>query len=229
MRTRLLTLTAAVGVVGCGATRQTDTTRAATEMLLVSQAIDRAVDRVDMSTLAGHAVYLDVEYLDRATVDRGYLVSSVRQKLLAAGAMLKDDSKQAEYVVELRAGGVGTDRNTFLIGTPALSVPAVVPGLPTSIPEIALYKRNDQLGVAKIGVFAYHKATGRAVWASEIVEEASRLKDRWLMGSGPYSTGTIRKRPQLAGEELPELPKIPVITAEHTVPVADEPKPAGRP
>jgi hypothetical protein len=203
-----------IGCVGCGSTRQTDTSRAATEMLLVSQAIDRAVGQVDFAPMSGRGVFLDTEFLDKATVDRGYLVSSVRERLTIAGCLLKDDAKNAEFVVELRAGGIGTDRSSFLIGTPAITVPAVVPGLPTSIPEVALYKRNDQKGVAKIGLFAYQKSTGKAVWQSEIVEEASRLKDRYVFGSGPYSTGTIRKRAELAGEELPELPKLPLIGAD---------------
>lgn len=215
MRRRVYGCSVILIAFGCGTTRQTDTTRAATEMLLVSGAIDRAVSTLDFSVMKGRAVFLDTEFLDKATVDRGYLVSSVREKLLANGVLLKDESKQAEFVVEVRAGGVGTDRSSLLVGTPAITMPALLPGVPTSIPEIAIYKRNDQKGVAKIGVFAYHKATGLAVWQSEIVEEASNLKDRWLLGSGPYTTGSIRKRASLAGDPLPNMPKIPYITSEH--------------
>lgn len=200
--------------IGCGTTRTTDSSRAATEMLLISQAIDRAVARIDFSPLAGRTVYLDSGYIDNTVVDRGYLISSVRHHLVAHGALLRDDEKAVEYIVELRTGGIGTDRSTMLIGTPQITMPAVVPGMPSSIPEIALYKRNDQKGVAKIGVFAYQRATGRAIWQTEIVQEASRLKDRWLFGSGPYSNGTIRKSAEFAGEELPKLPKLSLLVQE---------------
>ena len=40
-------------LVGCGTTRMTDSPRAATEMLLVSQAADNAVAQIDFSPLAG--------------------------------------------------------------------------------------------------------------------------------------------------------------------------------
>jgi hypothetical protein len=82
----------------------------------------------------------------------------------------------------------------------------VVPGLPiTSIPEIALAKKNDQRGVAKIGVFAYNRVTGRAVWQSGTVESSSQLKDTWVFGAGPFTRGTIRQRAELAGEPIPDL------------------------
>ena len=209
---------------GCGTTRTTDTTRAATEMLLVSQAVDRAVGQIDFSPLKGRAVHLDVSMIDTGTVDKGYVVSSIRQQLLAHGALVMEDKRDAVYIVEARVGAVGTDRHSLLFGSPQITVPAVVPGIPTSIPEIALYKRTDQKGVAKLAVFAYNRVTGRAVWQSGIVEDVSRLKDRWVLGSGPYSTGTIRRNTELAGEALPPLPQLPAIPIigreEHSEPMA---------
>src|SRR5207249_303894 len=126
-------------LAGCGTTRSTDTTRAASEMLLVSQAVDHAVAKIDFSPLAGQPVYIDTSAVEKDVVDRGYLVSVVRQQLLAAGALLQEERFRALYVVEIRSGGVGTDRHSLLVGTPAVSVPTIVPGLPgASIPEIAL-------------------------------------------------------------------------------------------
>ncbi len=202
-----------IGCLGCGTTRSTDTNRAATEMLLVSQAVDRAVGQLDFTPLRGRTVFLDVSMIDPATVDRGYIISSIRQQLLAQGALVMEDKRDAVYMVEARVGAVGTDRHSLLFGSPQISVPAFVPGLPTNIPEIALYKRTDQKGVAKLAVFAYNRVTGRAVWQSGMVEDASRLKDRWLLGSGPYSSGTIRQSTELAGESLPSLPDLPTMPA----------------
>jgi hypothetical protein len=200
-----------LALAGCGTTRTTDTTRAATEMLLVSQAIDRAVGQIDFSPLRGKAVHFDVSMIDSGTVDKGYVVSSIRQQLLAHGAHVMEDKRDAVYIVEARVGAVGTDRHSLLFGSPQITVPAIIPGIPTSIPEIALYKRTDQKGVAKLAVFAYNRVTGRAVWQSGLVEDVSRLKDRWVLGSGPYSTGTIRRSTELAGEALPTLPQLPTI------------------
>jgi len=193
---------------GCGTTRQTDTQRAATEMLLVSQAVDQAVARLDFTPLTGKAVYLDVRYIDSATVDRGYVISSLRQHLLAQGVLLQDEKENAVYVVEPRSGGIGTDRNTILVGTPQLALPPVVPGVPTQIPELALMKKSDQKGVAKLAVFAYNRVNGRAVWQSGMVEEVSSLKDTWVFGAGPISRGSIRRHTEIAGEPLPGLPTL---------------------
>ncbi len=122
-----------------------------------------------------------------------------------------EDKRDAVYMVEARVGAVGTDRHSLLFGSPQISVPAIIPGIPTSLPEIAIYKRTDQKGVAKLAVFAYNRVTGRAVWQSGLVEDVSRLKDRWVLGSGPYSTGSIRQSTELAGEALPTLPQLPPI------------------
>lgn len=193
-------------LVGCGTTRMTDSPRAATEMLLVSQAADNAVSQIDFAPLAGKTVFLDAAGIpDKEVVDKGYLVSVVRQHLAAAGALLQDEKGRAEFVIDLRAGGLGTDRHSMLIGTPAVQLPSVVPGLPTNVPEIALLKKNDQRGVAKVAVFAYSRITGRALWQSGTVEAISLAKDTWVFGAGPFSRGTIRRRTELAGEPLPSI------------------------
>src|SRR5882762_6776120 len=95
--------------LGCGTTRMTDTQRTATEQLLISNAVYQAVSHLDFSTLAGKLVYFDPQYLDN-TVDSGYVVSSLRQRLLASGCILQEDRSKATYIVEVRSGCVGTDR-----------------------------------------------------------------------------------------------------------------------
>ena len=94
----------------------------------------------------------------------------------------------------------------MLVGTPAVQLPSVLPGIPTNLPEIALMKKSDQRGVAKIAVFAYNRVTGRAVWQSGTAEATSQVKDTWVFGAGPFSRGTIRKRTELAGEPLADHP-----------------------
>lgn len=193
-------------LTGCGTTRMTDTSRSATEMLLVSQAADKAIVQIDFSPLNGKTVFLDASGIGEKDVDKGYLVSLVRQQLLAAGGLLQDEKMRADYIVNLRSGGLGTDRRSTLVGTPAVQLPSVVPGLPTSVPEIALLKKNDQRGVAKIGIFAYNRVTGRALWQSGTVEAESNVNDTWVFGAGPFTRGSIRKRTELAGEPLPTFP-----------------------
>lgn len=214
------------GSVGCGTTRMTDTVRAASEMLLVSAAVDNAIAQIDCSSLSGKSAFLDVQYLD-GTVDKGYVISSLRQHMLAHGVKLQEDRKAADVIVEARSGAVGTDRSSLLLlGTPSMSVPALMAGQPTQIPEIALIKKTDMKGVAKIAVFAYDRKSGDALWQSGLVDARSTLKDTWVLGAGPFSSGSIKRRTELAGEELPRLP-VPFAPAAESDPRAKGQSPPG--
>jgi hypothetical protein len=177
-------------------------------MLLVSQSADQAVALMDFSPLAEKTVFLDGSGIDKDLIDKGYVMSLVRQQMLASGALLQDDKTRAEYVVDLRIGALGTDRHSMLVGTPAVQLPSVVPGLPTNLPEIAVMKKNDQRGVAKVAVFAYNRITGRALWQSGTAEAVSREHDTWVLGAGPFSHGTIRDQVEYGGQPIPALPDI---------------------
>ncbi len=181
-----------LAIAGCGTTRSTDSLRTATEQLLISDAIDRAVQSIDFHPLVGQTVYLDDSKLD-GVVDKNYLVSTLRQHLLASGCTLKNNRNEADFIVEARAGAVGTDRNDLLFGIPATNVPQILPlqGVPAAIPEVPLAKRLDQRGVAKISMFAYHRETGRPVWQSGLASRESSSNDVWLFGAGPFQYGSV--------------------------------------
>jgi len=180
----------ALAAAGCGTTRMTDTSRSATEMLLVSSAVDQAVNQLDFTSLAGKPVFFEEKVLDGVT-DKGYLISSLRCKMLADGCTLVEEKPKAVYVVEARAGCVGTDKHSLLVGIPQMNLPTIMPGQPPAIPEVPLIKSTDQQGIAKVAVFAYNRQTGRAVWQSGVQEKASRARDSWVFGTGPFRKGTI--------------------------------------
>jgi hypothetical protein len=203
--------------LGCGTTRTSDTTRTATEQLLTSNAIDKSVDRLDFHSLSGKPIFFDTQYLD-GCVDKGYLVSSIRQQLLASGCLLMEEKARATYVIEARAGAVGTDQHQTLIGIPQMQMPAMVPGAPSALPEIPLAKKSNQLGVAKIALFAYNRQTGQAIMQSGMMESTSTAKEVWFLGAGPFQNGTIRRGMVFAGESIPSV--------VHGAPV-ETPPPAG--
>jgi hypothetical protein len=212
-------------LVGCGSTRTSNTMRTATEQMLVSDAIDRTVDSIDFTPLAGQSVYFDDDKLEDV-VDEGYLVSSLRQHMLASGCILKAKRDEATFVVEPRAGAVGTDNHDLLFGVPAIQMPQVpvAATMPAAIPEIPFAKRRDQRGVAKVAVFAYRRDTGEPVWQSGIVVNTSTANDIWVFGAGPFQRGTIYEREEFSGKKLVgsdpvELPRtLPV----HVASVEDE-------
>lgn len=177
---------------GCATTRSTDTARTATEQLLISDAIDRAVQSLDLQPLAGQTIFLDESKVADA-VDKNYFISTLRQQLLANGCELKEKREDADFVVEARAGAIGTDRSDLLFGIQQTQVPVipVIQPLPSTVPEVPLAKRKDQRGIAKIAIFAYHRASGSPVWQSGIVRVESSANDVWILGAGPFQRGTI--------------------------------------
>lgn len=201
-RPTLSLLVFVVVLAGCGTTRTTDTTRTATEQLLISHSIDDTVSNLDFRMLSGKRVYLDDKYLDGVT-DKGYLISSLHQHLLACGCLLQEDRKKATYIVEVRSGSVGTDNNSMLVGVPQMMLPSFMPGMPGGmIPEIALAKKTNRRAVVKIAVFAYNRVSGEPVWQSGILEAASRERNSWLCGAGPFQRGTLHRGTEFDEQHL---------------------------
>jgi len=188
---------------GCGVTRRSDTTRTASEQLLISNAVDQAVAKLDFGPIAGKNVYFDSQYL-AGTVDEKYLISTLRQHLLHHGCVLQTDKTKAQYVVEARAGAVGTDRHDITVGVPAVNLPVAVAatGVPPVIPEIPFAKSTDQKGVAKIAVFAYEQESGKRVWQSGVAMVTSDAKDTWILGVGPFQRGSIYDGTNFVGAEV---------------------------
>jgi hypothetical protein len=182
----------AVLAAGCGTTRTSHTSRTATEQLLISDAVDRAVDQIDVTALGGESVYLDTSAL-ASTQDRNYIVSTLRQHLLANGVTLKDNLSESDIVVEARAGAVGTGGSELIYGVPAMNLPTLGPftGVPSSLPEIPFIKRTDQQGVAKLSVFAFERETGEPIWQSGQSLVSTNARDLWILGAGPFQGGTL--------------------------------------
>lgn len=200
-----LSVVGAMAANGCGTTRWTNSPRTGTELLLISDAIDRSVDRMDFRAMSGESVFLDAAYL-RGTLDERYIVSSLRQKLLASGCALTEERAKAKFIVEARSGGVGTDQTDLTFGVPSVNIPPIlgsVGGVPPSIPEIPLIKKTSQKAIAKLAVFAYERASGRAVWQSGAAPVGSVAKATYIFGAGPFQQGTIYEQPKFAGRNLP--------------------------
>ena len=204
---------ALVVCAGCGTTKS----NVATEQLLMSDAVDRSVSGIDFSSLAGQRVFLDTQYIrfikGSGFVNADYIISALRQPLITSGCLLADSMDDADYVAEARVGAIGTDGHEVTYGLPASNLMTTAttllpnaPNLP-ALPELALAKRNDQLGAAKVAVFAYHRESGRPVWQSGTSVATSGARDLWLLGAGPIQRGTIYDGVQFAGSRI-ELPLV---------------------
>ena len=195
----LLLMLASLLATGCGTTRWTDSARTATEQLLTSDAIERAVMQVDATPLAGRKAFLDVSAMNQ-TNDSAYLSSSLRHQLLACGVGIAESKADAEVIVEARAGAIGTNRDELMVGIPQTNL--TIMGIGGMLPEMSAAKRTDQEAVAKLSLFAYDRETGMPLWQSGVQNVASRTHDRWYFGAGPFKTGDINDNPRFAGIRL---------------------------
>lgn len=187
---------------GCGTVKTSGTVRTATEQLLLTNAWDSALAQVDFQPLAGKTVFFDPQHV--AAVDQGWAVSSIRSAMAAQGVLLRSKVDDAVIVVEARVGAYGTDHYNWLLGIPQMTIPTLMPGVPSgTIPEVPFAKKSHQQGLAKLALFAYDRATGRQVWNSGVVLATSSAKDLHIGGIGPIQSGTIRSGPEFVGIKLP--------------------------
>ncbi len=192
--------------------------RSGTEQLLLSDAVDRSIDEIDLSVFDGESVFLDSRFIspDKSEnssgadkyVNSSYIISALRQKLITSGCLLKTAVKEADYVIEARVGALGTDILEVTYGIPAsntltaaATLLTAVPLGPT-IPEISVGKRNSSMATSKVIMFAYHRGTGRPVWQSGVAVAQSDARDLWLFGAGPIQRGSIYGQTRFAGTRL---------------------------
>lgn len=203
-----MTLAMAVFGAGCGTTQSYK----ATEQLLMSDAVDATIAQLDFEPLSGQKVYLDATYLKTLKspflIDSDYVISSLRQQMLAANILLVEQREQADLIAEARIGALGLDGHNVTYGVPASnaissasSVFANAPVIPR-IPELSLARREAKQGAAKIAVFAYERDGRRPVWQSGIAQASSSAKDMWILGVGPWQSGSIYEGTRFAGSKI---------------------------
>jgi hypothetical protein len=149
--------------------------------------VDQSLSKVDFSPLAGRAVMVQEKYIDG--VDKNYVVASVRHRVLATGARLVEKEDDADVVVEIRSGGIGTDRVENFIGMPQVATPGP---LPLQIPEIRLIDSKVQTATAKIGIVAYEAKTKHAVGSGGLSLARSEDTNWSVLGIGPFANGDVR-------------------------------------
>lgn len=201
-----LAMLSAVG--GCGTTRAYE----ATEQLVISDAVDSSISKLDFRPLTGRKVYLDAGFIrynkNEGFVNSDYVISALRQQIVSAGCLIQDTPQAADIIIEARLGTLGLDDHRVTFGIPennALSTAAqIIPGSPAipAIPEIALTKRESREGAAKVAAFAYDRETRVPVWQSGVGTSVANAQDTWVFGVGPFQAGSVRDTTKFAGREI---------------------------
>ena len=184
-----LTLTLMIGCTwmgGCSTARQSNTARTAREQLLISNAVDQALAKIDFAAFEGSKVFVDDKYLECS--DKGYVVGSIRHRLMINGATISAKAEEADVAIELRSGGVGTDNADSYVGVPSI----VLPGMLT-LPEVKLVTRTRQTALAKIGLVAYDTKSQQVLGAGGVSSSQSDDSNLFVLGVGPFQSGTARE------------------------------------
>jgi len=202
-------LTSVLLSAGCGINKS----RLATEQLVVSDAVDRAVATIDFSALSGKKVFFDTQYLDGVNMGPNgnvkYVVSSLRQQMMAYDLRLQEKADTADYIVEARVGVLANDGYEVTYGIPGNAaaasatalLPTPVPVPAPGMPELSLGRRNHQAGTAKLGLFAYDRVSREPVWQAGVKRGASDMRDTWFLGLGPYHYRPKRNQGFWRGKE----------------------------
>ncbi len=186
----------ALSAGGCTSVRITDPERTATEQFLLSEAARSAVEQLSVNALRGRQTYIEDAYF--AASERQFVLAELRAHLITNGVAVTNDRENSDVVVEVRSGGVGIDRYSFLLGIPPVLAPESVTGVggaggsdPLVTPEIALIKNIKQYGFASVAFIAYWADSGELVSSSGPFIGKSYRQDWWFFGVGPRTIGNI--------------------------------------
>lgn len=199
-----LLLAGIVGSIGCTSTNSSNTARTATEQMLISNAVDQSLSKVDFQAFGGRKVFVEEKYLDCA--DKNYVASSVRHRVLMQGGQIAAKPEEADVIVEVRSGAVGTNSSNSFLGIPQIQIPGMF-----STPEIKLVNRVNQTGMAKIGLVAYDAKSHQVLGDGGMSLAKSADNNWYVLGIGPWQNGSVKKeiergQPRYASQPWIEVP-----------------------
>lgn len=196
----------ALTVSGCATTKHSDTARTGVEQLLISSATDQALDKVNFQPIRHAKVFVETKYLD--CTDKNYIIVALHQRLMRHGATLVDKADDAQVIMEVASGAVGTDRQEFFVGIPEIPLP---PPSPIAIPRMEVFTRTKAMGTAKLTILAYDAKTRLTVVDSGQSLARSDYRQWAVMGSGPMVSGRVPQELTAATGESESVVPMPTL------------------
>ncbi|HXK26420.1 MAG TPA: hypothetical protein VMS55_27400 [Myxococcota bacterium] len=156
--------------MGCSFTRRMELPRSATQQILATQAIVRALDQFAFPDIKGKKVLVHVGAPGDA-VDTEFLRTAVQIEVFDKGAQVVAKPERADLVLAVLVGSMGIDIHGRFVGIEGTSGSAFVP---FTIPEVALYKRTHTSGFARAEFALVDPGSGEILERSDPVEGKTR-------------------------------------------------------
>jgi hypothetical protein len=156
----------------------------ALDQILLSTAADRAATSIIsdkqgkmIANLGAKLGKTFIEAKNFTTEQQQYGLHAIRSRFIDAGVVLVNTAKEADTIVEVAAGALSVDNNHSLVGIPAMGLPIPFAGT-LDIPEVPLYKKETNRGLAKFSVSLRDAHTGKAKVKSFFTVGTAKI-DSW--------------------------------------------------
>ncbi len=140
----------------CSSTQKiTNSARTATEQLLITEAVSRSLPLqrdISFPIPRGATVKLDVAGL---TADKDIVKAIVAGWLGLHGYIVQDDN--ASHRISIVVDSLGTELSTTFFGMPPIQASLI----PVSVPELSLFKAENQSGYARFHFDTFELPSGR--------------------------------------------------------------------
>lgn len=152
----LVVLLAAVAP-GCSITTPPPGGRlSSSQQILATEAVDRALARVEWPDIRKKKVFIDVA-APSGDEEKAYLANTVAAEAASRGAILAPDMKSADTALIVNADAIGLEQNKTFVGLPAVESSMI----PIGVPELTVYSSEREESYARIElVFADLKKGG---------------------------------------------------------------------
>ena len=155
------------------------------EQVLASEAVDRAVDRLEWPDVGDKRVLVSVA-APSGDPEKLYLQNAIAAELVERGAILAHDAGSAQYELLVLADAVGVQETSAFFGLPATQSALI----PIGLPEIALYDGSRAEGYAQVEIVLTDLKRGGIVARSGPMTGETFLQKRKVLLFGSEDSDT---------------------------------------